>query len=53
VVWLLDLSTLKAISFYIIRIIALYFGKLTREVEILFVIVRLWYTISVTTRQIL
>jgi hypothetical protein len=40
-VWLLDLSTLKAIFFYIIRIIVSYLGKLTREAEILLVIVRL------------
>jgi hypothetical protein len=41
VVWLLDLSTLKAISLYTIGITALYLGKLIREVEILFVMVRL------------
>jgi hypothetical protein len=41
VVWLLDLSTLKAISLYIIGIIVSYLGKLTREAEILLVIVRL------------
>jgi hypothetical protein len=41
VIWLLDLSTLKAISFYIIRIIVSYLGKLIGEVEILFVIIRL------------
>jgi hypothetical protein len=52
-VWPLDLSTLKAISPYTIGIIVSYLGKLTREAEILFVMVRLWYTISVTTRQIL
>jgi hypothetical protein len=40
-VWLLDLSTLKAIFFYIIRIIVSYLRKLTREAEILLVIVRL------------
>jgi hypothetical protein len=53
VVWPLDLSTLKTISPYIIRIIVLYLGKLTREAKILLVMVRLWYTISITTRQIL
>jgi hypothetical protein len=53
VVWPLDLSTLKAISPYTVGITALYLGKLTREAETLLVIVRLWYTISVTTRQIL
>jgi hypothetical protein len=41
VVWLLDLSTLKVISFYTIKIIVLYLRKLTRKVEILLVIVRL------------
>jgi hypothetical protein len=41
VVWLLDLSTLKAISLYIIGIIVSYLGKLTGEAEILLVIVRL------------
>jgi hypothetical protein len=40
-IWLLDLSTLKAISFYIVGIIALYLRKLTREAEILLVIIRL------------
>jgi hypothetical protein len=50
VVWPLDLSTLKAISPYTIGIIVLYLGKLIREAEILLVIVRLWYIISVTTR---
>jgi hypothetical protein len=40
-VWLLDLSTLKAISFYIIGIIVLYLGKLIRKAETLFVMVRL------------
>jgi hypothetical protein len=41
VVWLLDLSTLKAISSYTIRITVLYLGKLIRKAETLFVIVRL------------
>jgi hypothetical protein len=49
VVWLLDLSTLKTISLYTVGIIVLYLGKLTGEAEILLVIVRLWYIISVTT----
>jgi hypothetical protein len=53
VIWLLDLSTLKAISFYTVGIIVSYLGKLTRKAEILLVMVRLWYTISITTRQIL
>jgi hypothetical protein len=53
IVWLLDLSTLKAISLYIVGIIVSYLGKLTREAEILFVIVRLWYIINITTGQIL
>jgi hypothetical protein len=41
VIWLLDLSTLKAISPYIIGIIVSYLGKLTRKAETLLVIVRL------------
>jgi hypothetical protein len=53
VVWPLDLSILKAISPYTVGIIALYLGKLTRKAETLLVIVRLWYTISITTGQIL
>jgi hypothetical protein len=52
-VWLLDLSILKAISLYTVGIIVLYLGKLTRKAEILLVMVRLWYTISITTGQIL
>jgi hypothetical protein len=40
-VWPLDLSTLKTISPYIVGIIVLYLGKLTRKAEILLVIVRL------------
>jgi hypothetical protein len=40
-VWLLDLNTLKAISPYTIGIIASYLGKLTKEAEILLVIIRL------------
>jgi hypothetical protein len=48
-IWLLDLSTLKTISPYTIKIIVSYLRKLTREAEILLIIVRLWYTINVTT----
>jgi hypothetical protein len=40
-IWLLDLSTLKAIFPYTVGIIVLYLGKLTREAETLLVMVRL------------